>query len=115
ALLTALELFSSGGFDAELAEKRQLLERIADGLKGLPVQCKLVVPSDGQSLPLLEITLEQEQSAFEVCKRLRQGKPSVQVGHLKLDDGVLMINPMHLNAERAAELTRRLREELSRK
>lgn len=115
ALLTALELFASGAYDAELPEKRLWLEQVAAELKDRPAQCRLIVAEDGQRLPLLEITLDQKQlgrSAFEVCRRLRQGEPSVQVGHARLSEGVLVINPMHLNADRTAALARRLREEL---
>lgn len=116
ALLTALELFAAGKYDAELPEQRQLLERIAAELKDRAVQCRLLVPEDGQRLPILEISLDHKRtgpSALEVCRRLRRGKPSVQVGHAKLSEGTLIINPMHLNADRAAALARRLREELA--
>jgi D-glucosaminate-6-phosphate ammonia-lyase len=116
ALLAALELFASGSFDTELAEKRHWLDRIAAGVKDLPLQCRLRIPDDGQSLPVLEITVDERQlkiSALEVCRRLRLGSPSVHVGHAKLADGVLIVNPMHLNAERTATLGRRLREELT--
>jgi hypothetical protein len=33
----------------------------------------------------------------------------VQVGHLKLAQGALMINPLHLNADRTRALIERLR------
>jgi hypothetical protein len=49
----------------------------------------------------------------EICRALRQGKPSVQVGHMKLAQGTLMVNPLHLNAERTIVLIRRLQEVLS--
>jgi hypothetical protein len=48
-----------------------------------------------------------------VCKALRRGKPAVQVGHLKLGQGTLVINPLLLNDERTAALIGRLRQELS--
>ena len=40
----------------------------------------------------------------------RAGRPSVQVGHLKLGQGTLVINPLHLNDERTQTLLRRLQE-----
>ena len=67
-------------------------------------------------MPLLEIAVDEGRlgrSAFDVCRRLRRGKPPVQVGHGALSEGKLMINPLHLNPERAAVLTRRLLEELT--
>ncbi len=116
ALLTALRLFTSGAYDAELPAQRRWLEQVAAGLEGVPVQCRLRVPADGQSLPLLEITLDEKavgSAALEVCRRLRRGKPSVHVGHGSLHESKLVINPLHLNDEQTAVLTRRLREELT--
>ncbi|MBI1833090.1 MAG: aminotransferase class V-fold PLP-dependent enzyme [Planctomycetes bacterium] len=112
ALLTALKLFASGAYDRELADMARLLTQIADALAKSPVRCNLI-PSDGQTYPLLEITLIGTKSAFEVCRALRQGKPSVQVGHLKFGQGTLVINPLHLNVERTAALILRLQEVLS--
>jgi D-glucosaminate-6-phosphate ammonia-lyase len=48
-----------------------------------------------------------------VCRALRRGRPPVQVGHGLLHEGKLLINPLLLNDERTATLTRRLREELT--
>jgi L-seryl-tRNA(Ser) seleniumtransferase len=116
ALLTALQLFTSGAYDAELPARRRWLEQVAAALDGLPVRCRLQVPADGESLPLLEIALagsDAGTAALEVCRRLRRGKPPVYVGHGLLHEGKLTINPLHLNDERAAVLARRLREELT--
>jgi L-seryl-tRNA(Ser) seleniumtransferase len=116
ALLTALRLFTSGAYDDELPAQRRRLEQIAAGLEGLPVRCRLIVPADGQSLPLLEVALDEGgvgRSALEVCRSLRRGRPSVHVGHGLLHEGKLLVNPLHLNDERVATLARRLREELT--
>jgi L-seryl-tRNA(Ser) seleniumtransferase len=116
ALLTALRLFTSGAYDAELPAQRRRLEQIAAAVEAFPVRCRLVVPADGQGLPLLEIALDEAavgRPALEVCRSLRRGKPPVQVGHRLLDEGKLLINPQHLNDERTAVLARRLREELT--
>ncbi|MBM4073251.1 MAG: aminotransferase class V-fold PLP-dependent enzyme [Planctomycetes bacterium] len=115
ALLTALKLFVSGAYDQELPVMRRWLDKVAAALEGLPVRCHVNVPADGQSLPILYITLDEKalgRSAIEVCRRLRQGKPSVQVGHGMLHESKLYVNPLNLNEERAAVLARRLREEL---
>ncbi len=112
ALLTALKLFTSGAYDRELADMERRLQQVASALAKAPVRCHLLA-SDGQSYPLLEITLTGSSSAFDVCRALRRGKPSVQVGHLKLAQGTLVINPLHLNDERTAALIRRLRDELT--
>ncbi len=113
ALLTALKLFASGAYDAELPVRRRRLEQVAAALDGLPVRCLVRVPADGESLPLLEIALGEPAAAMDVCRRLRRGRPSVQVGHGLLHEGKLVVNPLHLTEERTAILARRLREELA--
>ena len=116
ALLTALRLFASGAYDAELPAHRRRLDQVAAALDGLPVACRVTVPADGQSLPLLEIALAEEvvgRTALEVCRALRRGRPPVQVGHGLLHEGKLVINPFHLDDGRAAVLARRLRDELA--
>lgn len=115
ALLTALRLFESGAYDAELVQQRGWLEQVAAALRACPVACRLIEPADVACLPSLEITVDERtlgRTAFEVCRRLRQGNPPVFVGHWGLPQGQLVINPLHLNDERAAILGRRLSEEL---
>jgi L-seryl-tRNA(Ser) seleniumtransferase len=117
ALLTALRLFASGRYDAELPEKRRLLEHLAGLLEGLSVRCQLQVPPDGESLPQLEIALDESalgRSAVDICRALRRGQPPVQVGHGLLDQGRLLINPLHLDGSSIEALARRLCEELRR-
>jgi D-glucosaminate-6-phosphate ammonia-lyase len=115
ALLTALQLFASGDYDRELTEMRRHLQRLADGLAGLPVVCRVTTPTNDQLPPLLEIAVESAlgRSAFEVCRRLRQGSPPVYVGHDLLDEGKLVIHPLHLNETRTTDLLRRLQDELT--
>jgi L-seryl-tRNA(Ser) seleniumtransferase len=112
ALLTALKLFTSGAYDRELTGMETMLKQIAAALSSSPV-CSNLIPGDGQTYPLLELTLTGKSNAFDVCRALRRGKPPVQVGHLRLAQGVLMINPLLLNEERARALIGRLREEIT--
>ena len=112
ALLTALKLFASGAYDRELADMARWLQQIAAALAKAPVRCQ-ILPSDGQTYPLLEITLAGAKNAFDVCRALRRGEPSVQVGHGKLALGTLVINPLHLNDERTSALIGRLQVELA--
>jgi D-glucosaminate-6-phosphate ammonia-lyase len=112
ALLTALKLFTSGAYDRELADMERRLQQIANALAKAAARCHLIA-SDGQTYPLLEITLTGSKSAFDVCRSLRRGKPSVQVGHLKLAQGTLVVNPLHLNDERTAAIIHRLKVELA--
>lgn len=115
ALLTALELFASGAYDAERAESRGYLERIVAVLSEAPATCRIFDPADGERPPVLEIQLNESRlgvTAFEVCRRLRDGQPPIYVGHGRLAAGTLVIHPLCLNAESAQILAGRLREEL---
>lgn len=116
ALLTALRMFAAGDYDAELPGYRLRLERIAAALSGCAATTTMIESDDGQSLPILEIEIDQAalgRSALEVCRRLRAGSPSCYVGHAKLHAGILVINPLHLDDAKAAELAKRLRAELA--
>ena len=116
ALLTALELFASGAYDAELPTYRGCLEAIAAELHGTLASCRLLDPGDGESLPLLEVTLDEValgRTAVEVCRRLRRGSPPIYVGHGRLAQGKLLVNPLCLSDEQVPVLATRLRQELS--
>jgi L-seryl-tRNA(Ser) seleniumtransferase len=85
-------------------------------LKSTSAQCRQIDPGDGQSPPILEITVNERQlgrSAFEVCRRLRQGAPPIYVGHGKLSEGVLVIRPACLQNSQIEPLIGRLIFELS--
>jgi L-seryl-tRNA(Ser) seleniumtransferase len=117
ALLTALRLYAAGRYDDLVAEYRPRLERIAAALQGVLASCALVSRGDEESFPLLEITVDEKalgRTAFEVCRRLRQGTPPIYVGHGRLHQGRLLVHPMHLDDQAAGTLARRLREELVR-
>lgn len=116
ALVTALKLFASGAYDAELPAMRGHLEAVADALAGRPVRCRLVVPADGQSPPRLELAIDEAalgRTAVEVCRRLRAGRPPVYAGHGGVRDGRLTVHPLHLTGERTRLLIGRLRDELT--
>jgi L-seryl-tRNA(Ser) seleniumtransferase len=115
ALLTALAMFVRGDYDKELDGYRARLKAIASKLDGAACRSHL---REGASdcLPLLEIDVDEARlgrSAIEVCRRLRAGTPPCYVGHAGLREGKLIVNPMHLDEARTAELARRLREELT--
>jgi D-glucosaminate-6-phosphate ammonia-lyase len=115
ALLTALQLFEHGHYDSQLDAMRGRLEQIVTMLEGSPVHTRIRSTPDAQSLPTLEIIIDQEKlgrSALEVCRRLRKGQPSIYVGHGMLAQGKLVIHPLHLNDASTPILSRRLREEL---
>jgi D-glucosaminate-6-phosphate ammonia-lyase len=116
ALLTALDLFTSGAYDKDFVRFRSYLEAIETELRGTHSECRMVVPPHEESWPTLEVAIDESalgRSAFEVCRRMRNGSPPVYVSHGRLSDGCLVINPHCLTDETAAKLAQRLREELS--
>lgn len=115
ALLKALELFTSGEYEAERDAQRHHLRTIAQALDGCAARAFLVDRGPDEPPPLLEIAVDADRlgrAALEVCRRLRRGVPPCYVGHGKLSEGKLVINPLHLNDVRTAALAARLREEL---
>jgi D-glucosaminate-6-phosphate ammonia-lyase len=117
ALLTALRLFINGEYESHRVEMQRHLQRVVDALAGLPVCTRLVIPDDGESAPTLELSVNESRlgrTAFEVCRRLRHSTPPIYVGHGQLDQGRLVIHPIHLNEERTTQLIAGLRGEMVR-
>jgi D-glucosaminate-6-phosphate ammonia-lyase len=115
ALLTALHIFEQDDFQQELVASTTRLNMISETLRGTAARCTLH-EAKSECLPTLEIVVEEEtlgRTAIEVCRRLRAGSPPCYVGHWALDEGKLLLNPLHLDDPRASELARRLREELT--
>ena len=115
ALLVALQLFTSGAYDEEVSKAHVRLNRIAEKLNGSPAQCSLRDKEDGESLPLLEIAIDEAaagRGAMEICQSLRSGIPPIYVSHGGLPEGKLLINPLHLNDSNTETLAKRIRQEL---
>ena len=113
-LLVALELFATGHYDQQLSEFGSWLQDIAGQMSGLPVNCQ--IDQTGHCLPKLTVQLttpHASEDAFRVCSRLRLGEPPIFVGHGELQQGTLVIQPLCLNAERAATLGQRMRAEIA--
>ena len=115
ALLVALQLFTSGAYDEEVSKARARLNRITEVLKDSPVECSLRDKGDSESLPLLEVTIDKAavgRGAMEICQSLRNGVPPIYVGHGGLQEGKLLINPLHLNNDNTETLAERIHQEL---
>ena len=115
ALLTAVDLFTSGKYTEQLSDQRDLLNSIASALAVSPAECQIVESAAGERL-VLEVTLDEAQlglSAMEVCRRLRNGSPPIYVAHGGLAFGQLIVNPMCLDQSSAETLAIRLGEELT--
>jgi len=111
ALLAALDEFVSTDPAEQLARWRDWLERIDNSLVRSSASCQLVESPDGQQPPRLEIHLDQHlagQDAFELCRALRAGSPPIYVGHGRLDEGILVINPVSLTEDEVPLLGGRL-------
>jgi L-seryl-tRNA(Ser) seleniumtransferase len=106
ALLAALDEFVSTDPAEQLARWRDWLEQIDNSLVRSAANCQLVESPDGQQPPRLEIHVNQD--AFELCRALRAGPPPIYVGHGRLDEGILVINPVALTEEEVPLLGGRL-------
>lgn len=103
ALLTAVRRFVAD--QPDVAEKRALLERLA---ARLPVACE--VRDGGERRPVLLVPVPD---AVAVCRALRRGTPAIHVGHGRLAEGRLVIDPLHLDEAACAAIARRLGEILA--
>jgi L-seryl-tRNA(Ser) seleniumtransferase len=116
ALLVALDGYCKGKYDVSLNEQHAILSAVVAGLSGCAVQARLCETADSETSPWVELVVDEKRlgrSAFEVCRRLRTGDPSVYVGQRWLDRGLLMLFPLMLRHEHVEPLVRRLRETLS--
>lgn len=115
ALLTALDLFASGAYDADLARLGTYVSQIVAALENTSATCRVIEPATPDRWPQLEIHVDEAgagRSAFEICRELRNGSPPVYVGHGQLWEGILVVNPLCLGDDSAATLARRLSEVL---
>ena len=111
ALVTALAIFASEDPADENEMHREHLQLIVEAVEGPTVRCDIVESLGDERVPLLEITLIATD-ALEVCRGLRKATPPIYVGHDKLSEGKLVINPMCLDRDAAETLARQLRKEL---
>ena len=113
-LLTALKLFSRGGYSPDFDEQRGYLEYIVDGLSGLPVEPRIDVP-DGDGYPMLHLAIDAQtlgKSGFDVSRQLKQGNPGVFVNEGSLSQDTLVVHPLNLDQPQTEVLTRQLRSAL---
>jgi D-glucosaminate-6-phosphate ammonia-lyase len=114
ALLTALDLFASGSYDAQVPRMQQRLERIAEGLSNKLVSCSIKPSPDGQRFPILTVALDESHplTAFEACRQLRAGSPPVYPSHGRLHLGELLFNVLCVSDEQVDPLIGRLQKVL---
>ena len=110
-LMTALKLFAEGRYTTDFDEQRRHLEFIVDGLSGLPLEPRIVLP-EGEGYPILNIRLDTTRlgrSGFDIAHELKNGGPGVFVNEKLLHEDTLVIHPLNLNGQSTEALTGQLR------
>jgi D-glucosaminate-6-phosphate ammonia-lyase len=117
-LLTALELFSTGGYEAHYAECAAVVQSLYEALAHVDgVQAAIDSPAGG-GYSTLRITINREfggRNAFEVAGLLKLCSPPIFVGERYLWDGALVVHPMDLNSEAAMVVANAIADVLRRK
>lgn len=116
ALLTALQLFNDGAYDAHYDISLGLLSSIATALDGCAVDCENAEDPLKARPPLLIVSVDESavgKSALEICRNLRNGSPPVYLGHGLLSKGQLSVNPLHLDEGSATALAESLRQQVA--
>jgi D-glucosaminate-6-phosphate ammonia-lyase len=114
-LLTALRLFVEEDAAARRARWRALMQKLADGLAGLP-HARVHLLDEGEA-PLVALDLDEAAarlSALELMKRLEHGTPPVFADPSALDQGRILFGPMSLKDGEPAQIADRLRTLLAR-
>jgi L-seryl-tRNA(Ser) seleniumtransferase len=111
AFVTALAIFVSEDPIQVNDSHRERLQWMAEAIEGPTVACEIIESPGDERVPLLEITLAAAD-ALEICRGLRKGTPPIYVGHGKLSEGKLVINPMCLDRHATDTIARRFCQEL---
>ena len=110
ALLTALDLFQSGVWAAEKENHLRWIEDVRRELQPRAVRLTVETETTPEHSPVLFIDVTPTgRSAMEICRELRAGDPSVFVGHSRLHDEILTVNPVCLSETQLPDLIRQLR------
>lgn len=114
-LLTALRIFSSGAYAHETERQRGFMEYIADGVSGLPVKPRIILP-EGEGYPILHLALDcsaVNRTGFELSRMLKNGDPGVFVNEGLLHQNTLVIHPINLDRQKSETLVNQLRNALN--
>lgn len=106
-LLRAVEEFTEGQQQARSEERRRWLREMAQQLATAGVTAEVVE----RVKPRLEIHLQDPDAprlAMAICQRLQKGQPPIYVGHARLKQGVLVVDPACLLKEQLPILTSQL-------
>ncbi len=115
-LLTALDLFVAEGDDARIARWTAQMERLADGLRGIPNTAVRIVRDRRNGTPTVELTLDEAAlglDALELVRRLQDGRPSVAANPSRVQDGIVLFAPVALRPDDERTIADRVRATLS--
>lgn len=98
-LLTALDLFVADGDEARLDRWSKVMNRLAEGLRGIPHTLVTIVRDRRNGIPTVQLTLDEDAlglTALDLVRRLQDGEPSVAANPSRVQDGVLLFAPVAL-------------------
>jgi L-seryl-tRNA(Ser) seleniumtransferase len=126
-MVAALDWFLSQTDEGMQTEFRKRAERIAAGLKGLPVQTSIAIPTTvANAIPHLLVKCDPakvKMKGLEIAGELRKGTPSIELNPqtgrrpgagLQTDENTLVVGVWMLQPGEDAIVARRLKEVLSR-
>jgi L-seryl-tRNA(Ser) seleniumtransferase len=109
-LLVALENFTENKLARRTEHLRQLLEGIRMRLESV-TGLEMTITEDRNVYPSLQIKIDKQiagKSAAEISQKLKDGKPSIFVGDMYLQQGVVSINSINIDEKIASIVGERL-------
>ena len=104
-LLTALRRYSEGGHERDMTEWEKNAKVVANGLRSSErMTVDYIPPSNASPYPTVELRFGgsvSSSSALELMKGLQGGDPPIYLNDYRISEGVLTINPINLDEERA--------------
>lgn len=112
-LLVALRLFTEEGARKDFDRWMALLKGIEKELQRCAnAKTAWLLPKYALGFPLLEIQLDEKSlglTAYDVARKMKEGKPAIHVGERKVMEGSILIHPANLDDASAGVLVGRLR------
>jgi len=102
-LITALEIYLKMDVDAEIQKWRSSAEKLLAELKHLPHLRAEITDLDEVGRPVARVILKVDEeklgrTAFEIAAQLRSQPPYIWVQEFNLHEGILILNPLCLQA-----------------
>jgi len=117
-LIVALQRYTEAQARKDYEQWLAFLQTVERGLAGCDnVKTSFLPPRYELGFPLLEIVLDEQAcgfTAYDLARRMREGKPPIYVGERKVMDGSILIHPMNLDAGTTGVLLARLKDQLQR-